>query len=183
MLVAITPPEFDVVLDIAYATSHNFTGHPHYKHPHAYLRPEAAEALSRAITVAAGIGLRLKIFDAYRPLEVQKAFWEHTPDPEFLSPPEGGSVPHCRGVAVDLTLVNENEEALPMGTVFDAFTPLSHHGATGISPEAQRNRLLLAGIMATAGWDYNPTEWWHYQLFKPREYPVLSDAEAGTGLI
>jgi D-alanyl-D-alanine dipeptidase len=64
-----------------------------------------------------------------------------------------------------------------MGTAFDAFTPLSHHGALEISADAQRNRALLLGIMTSAGWDFFRNEWWHYQLFSPRgKYDVLSDA-------
>ncbi len=183
MLTAIASPEFDVALDIRYATANNFTGMPLYKRPGCYLRPEAAKALKSAIILAAALGLRLKIFDAYRPIETQRMLWAHTPDPEFLSPPDTGSCPHCRGIAVDLTLMDGTNHELDMGTAFDAFTSFSHHGNTAISPEAQRNRLLLAGIMAVAGWDNNPSEWWHYQLFRPREYPILSDTEAGTRLI
>ena len=55
-----------------------------------------------------------------------------------------------------------------MGTAFDAFTPLSHHGRTDVSAEAQRNRLLLMGLMTSAGWDFYRNEWWHYQLFDQR---------------
>lgn len=101
--------------------------------------------------------------------------WRHTPDPEFLADPRRGS-PHSRGAAVDLTMINENGEALDMGTGFDAFTPLSHHGNTEISAEAQRNRHLLMGIMTTAGWDFYRNEWWHYQLFESHRYDVLNDA-------
>ena len=64
-----------------------------------------------------------------------------------------------------------------MGTGFDAFTPLSHHGRTEVSKEAQRNRLLLMGLMTTAGWDFYRNEWWHYQLFDARRYALISDAD------
>ena len=64
-----------------------------------------------------------------------------------------------------------------MGTAFDAFTPLSHHGRTDVSAEAQRNRLLLMGLMTAAGWDFYRNEWWHYQLFDARRYPLISDAD------
>jgi len=26
-------------------------------------------------------------------------------------------------------------------------------------------------------------EWWHYQLFRPRRYPALTDREAGTAMM
>jgi len=117
----------------------------------------------------------VKIFDAFRPSEAQWRLWHHTPDPEFLADPRRGS-PHSRGVAVDLTLVGADGRDLDMGTAFDAFTPLSHHGSLAVSTEAQRNRLLLLGLMTAAGWDFYRNEWWHYQLFDARRYPVLGDA-------
>jgi D-alanyl-D-alanine dipeptidase len=81
------------------------------------------------------------------------------------------------GAAVDLTLIDAAGAELEMGTPFDAFTPLSHHGALEISPTAQRNRAILLGLMTAAGWDFYRNEWWHYQLFDARNrYPVLSDA-------
>ena len=43
--------------------------------------------------------------------------------------------------------------------------------------EAQRNRLLLMGLMTAAGWDFYRNEWWHYQLFDARRYPLVSDAD------
>lgn len=181
-LVEICPPAFDVDIFIAYATEQNFTAKPVYARSGCYLHPEAAEALSHAIRYAAELGLRLKIFDAYRPTEAQWALWNHTPDPNFLANPERGS-PHSRGVAVDLTLLDGAGMELDMGTPFDAFTPRSHHGAADISTEAKRNRLLLLGIMTSAGFDFYRNEWWHYQLFNSRQYPLLSDADAGTGMM
>ena len=37
--------------------------------------------------------------------------------------------------------------------------------------------------MTAAGFDWYNAEWWHYQLFDPRRWPVLSDSEAGTGIM
>ncbi len=182
-LIAITPPAFDVVLDIRYATANNFTGKPIYKKSACYLAPDAAEALKRAIALAETQGLRLKIFDAFRPLEAQQALWNHTPDLEFISHPESGSRPHCRGVAVDLTLIDAKGKELDMGTAFDAFIPSSHLGSLEVSSLAQHNRLLLLGIMSAAGWDFYRNEWWHYQLFNSRSYPIFTDKEAGTSLM
>ena len=43
--------------------------------------------------------------------------------------------------------------------------------------------MLLLGLMASAGWDHYLNEWWHYQMFAPRRYPLLWDTAAGTGLM
>jgi D-alanyl-D-alanine dipeptidase len=39
----------------------------------------------------------------------------------------------------------------------------------------QRNRFILLGLMSAAGWDFYMKEWWHYQLFNARSYPLYSD--------
>jgi D-alanyl-D-alanine dipeptidase len=174
MLVEISEATHDVLLDIRYATADNLTGRPVYARPGCYLNFEAEALLRRAIALARPLGLRLKLFDAFRPSEAQWRLWNHCPDPEFLADPRRGS-PHSRGAAIDLTLIDASGAELDMGTGFDAFTPLSHHGNTEIRPDAQRNRLVLMGLMTAAGWDFYRNEWWHYQLFQPRRFPVLSD--------
>ena len=175
-LIEIAPPAFDVELSLAYASADNFTGQPVYRHAHCYLRADAAAALSRAIEAARALGLKLRVFDALRPTEAQWVLWNHTPDPDFLADPRRGS-PHSRGVALDLTLLGPDGKALEMGTAFDAFTPRSHHGDSAVAPEAQRNRLLLLGLMTQAGWDFYQNEWWHYQLFDARRYALIDDKD------
>lgn len=173
-LVEITPPDFDVDIEIAYATAGNFTGAPVYRRAACYLHRDAAAALARAIDLAAVHDLRFRVYDAFRPSEAQWVLWNHTPDPDFLADPRRGS-PHSRGVAVDLTLIDRDGRPLDMGTAFDAFTPLSHHGDRRIGRDAQRNRHFLLGLMTAAGWDFYRNEWWHYQLFGSRDYELLGD--------
>lgn len=176
-LVEITPESHDVVLALAYATPHNLTGKPIYRQARCYLHREAEMKLVRAAGLARFLGLRLKLFDAFRPSEAQWLLWNACPNPEYIADPRRGS-PHSRGVAIDLNLIDEAGVELEMGTPFDAFTPLSHHANTEISLAAQRNRFLLLGLMSAAGWDFYSNEWWHYQLFNSRQYPVLGDADA-----
>jgi D-alanyl-D-alanine dipeptidase len=179
-LVRIEPAQFDVDIALAYATPDNFTATPVYAaEAGCFLNAEAAPLLARAVALARPLGLKLKLLDAFRPTEAQWILWNHTPDPGFLADPRRGS-PHSRGAAIDLTLVRRDDATeLDMGTAFDAFTPLSHHGNPGIPAEAQRNRLVLMGLMTTAGWDFYGNEWWHYQLFDPRRHPLLSDSVLG----
>lgn len=166
---------------LAYATTQNFTGAAVYAREAAFLHPDAAAALTRAVALAAPLGLSFKIFDAFRPVEAQWALWRHTPDATFVADPRKGSA-HSRGVAVDLTLVDASGAELDMGTGFDDFSPRAFHADQSIPVEAQRNRLLLLGIMSAAGWDFYAKEWWHYQLFDPRRYPLLADADLRLGL-
>lgn len=176
-LIAISEIAHNVEIDLRYATSDNFTGQSVYARADCYLHTDAEKCLREAVKLAATQGWRLRIYDAFRPSESQWKLWNHTPDPEFLADPRRGS-PHSRGVAVDVTLIDHaTGEALDMGTGFDAFTQLSHHGNSEISTEAQHNRFLLMGLMTTAGWDFYRNEWWHYQLFNSRDYPVFGDAD------
>lgn len=173
--VEIDAKAYNVDIYLAYATTDNFTGRPVYANAHCFLHADAAEHLAHAIELAGRLGYRMLIYDALRPSEAQWALWNHTPDPDFLTDPRRGS-PHSRGVAVDLTLIDDAGVPLDMGTTFDAFTPLSHHGAN-VSRDTQSNRHLLLGIMSTAGWDFYSKEWWHYQLFEPRRYPLAEDRD------
>ena len=99
--------------------------------------------------------------------------WDKLPDPNFIAPPYKGS-PHSRGVAVDLTLTHDGED-LDMGTDFDEFSRLSYHGNTEISKKSFKNRLILLGIMTDSGWDFYRNEWWHYQLFNSKQFPIIND--------
>lgn len=180
-LVHVEPTEFDVEIALAYATADNFTGTPVYAaEAGCFLNADAAALLGKAVTLARPLGLKFRLLDAFRPAEAQWILWNHTPDAGFLADPRRGS-PHSMGAAIDLTLLDRDSGAeLDMGTAFDAFTPLSHHGNQAISAAAQRNRHVLMGIMTTAGWDFYRNEWWHYQLFNARaKYPVLSDSVLG----
>jgi zinc D-Ala-D-Ala dipeptidase len=183
MLVEISAADYGVEIDLVYATPRNFTGQPIYRQARCFLNADAALGLKRAVALAAPLGLRLRVLDAFRPSEAQWVLWNHTPDPNFIADPRRGS-PHSRGAAIDLTLLDSQGQELNMGTGFDDLRPLSHHGSTALSPLAQRNRLLLLGLMTAAGWDFYRNEWWHYQLFEARlKYPVLSDVEAATGMM
>ena len=175
-LIPITPESHDVALDLKYAGPDNFTGQPVYSRAACYLHRDAEALFCRAIELARLQGWQFLVFDAFRPSEAQFKLWDHTPDPDFLADPNRGS-PHSRGVAIDLTLIDaQSGQTLEMGTPFDAFTPLSHHGNRDITPSAQENRYRLLGLMTAAGWDCYLKEWWHYQLFDSRTYDVLRDA-------
>ena len=181
-LIEIQPPNFDLQLEIAYASPTNFTGKAIYRRAAAFLHINAAERLQAAIALAASAGLRVKLFDAFRPSEAQWALWEHLPDPDYISDPRKGS-PHTRGVAVDLTLTDPDGTELEMGTPFDDFSDRAHHGNREIPADAQRNRMALLGIMTAAGWDHYSYEWWHYQLFDVSKYPLLGDDALEEGLM
>jgi D-alanyl-D-alanine dipeptidase len=182
MLVEIVPQD-DILLDLKYAGADNIAGRALYAKPLCLLHAEAARALQRAAGFARAQGLKLLVFDAYRPVEAQRALWEACPDPTYVADPRRGSH-HARGVAVDLALVEAGSGvALDMGTGFDEMSALSHHVNAEIPQAAQRHRMLLLGLMTLAGFTHDPHEWWHYQLPNAASYPFLKDGEAGPPLM
>lgn len=181
MLIDLMDGRLDADFQIAYATDDNFTGRPIYKCARALLQPEAAEKLSKAAELAKRLDLRFRIFDAFRPTEAQWALWRFTGGGDYVADPRKGG-PHTRGVAVDVTLLGADGAALDMGGPFDELSENAWADAL-VTPAQQRNRHLLLGLMTAAGWDCYLKEWWHFQLFEPRRFPSMTDAEAGAGMM
>jgi D-alanyl-D-alanine dipeptidase len=164
-----------ILIALAYATTQNFTGRILYTDNHARLRPEAAAALLKAADRFAAMGLQLVLLDAFRPVSVQQALWAIRPDPEFVADPAIGS-DHSKGVAVDVTLADASGH-LDMGTDFDAAVPQSHHDRLDIPDLANERRSVLRNVMAAAGFQANPLEWWHYALNDAQQYSQLIDRD------
>lgn len=134
-------------------------------------------------------GYRLRIWDAWRPLLLQKELYEvyrqdliNTFNLSLLSseeqdafiskyiaiPSENPDSPpaHTTGGAMDLTLTDEHGNELDMGTDFDDF---SEKAATDYFEKevyngstVQKNRRILKEAMTKAGFTNLPSEWWHY---------------------
>ena len=125
-------------------------------------------------------GYRLKVFDAYRPASAVRHFvmWGiedldlrmkpfFYPDLEKTQLFPLGYISarsnHTHGSTIDLTLT-QSGQPVDMGTDFDWMMDKSHHGASGLTPEQEKNRALLRGVMCWAGFRPIESEWWHYSL-------------------
>lgn len=162
----------DAVLDIRYATGDNLTGRALYPFPAALLRRSAAVKLAKAADSLREKGLRLVVYDAYRPLSVQKALWAAKPDPKWVADPKKGSS-HNRGGAVDLGLADKAGKSLVMPSKYDEFGPRARHGAAGVPPAARRNAQTLKAALTEAGFEPLADEWWHYRDADAKSWPVL----------
>ncbi|MEC4803174.1 MAG: M15 family metallopeptidase [Jaaginema sp. PMC 1079.18] len=142
-------------------------------------------------------GWQILIFDAYRPIAVQQYMVDYTfrqicqgknLNPQQLSGTQAEAIwqevyefwavpsdnpntppPHSTGAAVDVTLLNENQNAIAMGGEIDEISPISHpnYYAQATTPEAQQyhtHRQLLGQVMQTAGFCRHDCEWWHFSL-------------------
>ncbi|NTV60872.1 MAG: M15 family metallopeptidase [Chlorobiaceae bacterium] len=169
-----------IVLDIRYATPNNFTGQAVYPAARCLLRRDAALRLLRVQEKLAEKGYRLVVFDCYRPLSVQKRFWEILPDERYVADPSKGSR-HNRGAAVDVSLADSAGRLLAMPTGYDDFSEKAHRDWKGASPEALKNSAILETAMKAEGFEPFPAEWWHFDAPGWEEYPVSDFPMKKTG--
>ncbi|WP_304196521.1 M15 family metallopeptidase [Flavobacterium alvei] len=153
----------DFVYDMKYATSDNFLKAKVYDCAECFLRLKTIKALISANADFIKMGYKIKIFDCYRPLDIQKRMWKIVPNPSYVADPSKGSI-HNRGGAVDITLVDANGKALDMGTSFDFFGIEASHNYQNLSQEIKNNRELLKTTMIQNGFNPLDSEWWHYNL-------------------
>jgi len=159
-------------LDIRYATPNNFTGKVVYPCSRCLLRKDVAEKLVLVHRELKEKGLGLKIYDCYRPLSVQKRFWEILPDERYVADPAKGSR-HNRGSAVDVGLTKINGGDLLMPSEYDDFSEKAHRGNTQAPEEARQNSTLLEEAMKRVGFIPFPTEWWHFDFPGWEKYPLF----------
>ncbi|MES2741595.1 MAG: M15 family metallopeptidase [Pseudomonadota bacterium] len=163
-----------IVVDLRYATPHNFVGRDLYSPLDcAWLHRDAAAALERAVDwlSARQPDYRVLVLDALRPQRVQQQLWDcllGTPLLGYVAEPARGSI-HSFGMAVDVTLVDALGRELDMGTGFDDLSERSHPalearllGEGALSAQQVAHRQLLREAMRQAGWNGIHSEWWHF---------------------
>lgn len=164
----------EIVYDLRYATTNNFTGTLLYPSGEStYLRLLPARELAAIQSELKEEGLGFKIFDAYRPYSVTVKMWDLIKDERYVANPAKGSG-HNRGLAVDLTLIHlATGQELDMGTAFDNFTDTAHHVFRSLPDATLKNREKLKTIMEKHGFTALPTEWWHYYWANDGRYGVM----------
>lgn len=163
----------DFVYDMKYATVDNFLNAKVYDCAECFLRLKTVKALLKANESFMKQGLRIKLFDCYRPLDIQKKMWKIVSNPKYVADPAKGSI-HNRGGAVDITLVDKYGQELDMGTKFDFFGIEASHTYTKLPQNIKYNRQLLKKIMTANEFNSFDSEWWHYNL-KEGLYDTVSN--------
>lgn len=164
-----------IAVRLVYATPNNFLGHVLYHGlNHAFMVPDMAQKLANAQHKLKSLrpDLSLLIYDAARPLSIQREMWDAvkgTPNVSFVANPAKGRGMHNYGAAVDITLMDSTGVPLPMGSAHDYFGPearIDHENelvADGlITPQELENRKLLRRVMTESGFVTCISEWWHF---------------------
>jgi D-alanyl-D-alanine dipeptidase len=192
-LVDISALNSDILVNLKYSTTDNFVGvdmygdleAAYFEHDFALKVVEAQRMLQERYPE-----YTLLIYDAARPICVQRAMRKAVEDTEFESfvadGTRGGR--HNYGVAVDLTIATLDGRPLDMGAGFDDFTEAASVKGTAdssdpntrtlmvykdyvnnlaergiISYEAAANRIILIEVMHEAGLYPYRREWWHFE--------------------
>lgn len=176
-LVEISRKADGIVIELPYTTTDNFFKTAFYpKGARALLRPQTAVKLAKVQAELKALGLGLKVWDAYRPLSVQRAMWKTLPDARYVADPAKGGR-HNRGAAVDVTLVDAAGKELPMPTAHDDFSEKAGAYFKLVPPTVFKNRETLQRVMTKHGFTIYDSEWWHFddadwQTYEALDVPV-----------
>lgn len=151
-----------ILTELKYSTPENFTGQVIYSFQDVYLRYGTVKKLKDAQVAFGEIGLRLKIWDGFRPAAAQFRLWEACPDSNFVADPEKGYSNHTRGNAVDVTLVDEDGQELEMPTEFDNFSEKANRDYSDCTDIQRENAMLMQDVMEKNGFSGYFGEWWHF---------------------
>lgn len=162
----------DFAIEMKYASYNNFTGKTLYPSPTCVLTRGTLDKLIKANNIVLKQGYRIKIWDAYRPLSVQKIMWEVTPNKNYVANPYRSASKHNRGAAVDVTLVDKDGKELNMPTGFDNFTAAASPSYKGMSQEQRKNLNILSSAMTSAGFTPLSHEWWHFDDKDWKDYKI-----------
>lgn len=170
-----------IIVDLKYSSDDNFLGEDVYGNLNrCFLQKAVAIKLCNAQKILKEFypGYNFIIFDCVRPRSVQYKMWEivkGTKKQIYVANPDKGSI-HSYGAAVDLSIVDKNNQELDMGTIFDYFGPLAQPRyeekflREGKLTLIQiKNRKLLRKIMKDASFYGILSEWWHFNGFSPSQ--------------
>ncbi len=167
-----------IEVELRYTTTRNVLRRPLYPaNMPALVRPAVAVRLSKAHKDLQLRGLRLKIWDAYRPQAAHDQLWAVSRDHHYVADPAGGRGSlHTWGVAVDATLIDGNGNDVAMPTDFDDFTPAAMLRYIGRDPEIRKHLRILQRAMGAAGFYGLRTEWWHFIAKDWQKYRAIPNA-------
>lgn len=172
-LVLVKDIDDSIIQDLRYATVNNFTKTKIYSSNVCALRFDTAIKLKRASSYLEKIGLKIKIYDAYRPESAQIKLWSIVPDKRYVADPNKGGSNHSKGCAVDVTLADKNNRELNMPTGFDDFSGKASRTSNTWTQEQRKNVNILTDAMKKAGFIPINTEWWHFDDSDKNSYKAL----------
>jgi D-alanyl-D-alanine dipeptidase len=182
----------EILVDLKYATEDNFLKMNFYGElTHAFIQYECYLKLKNAFNILQQQkpGYTFIVYDAVRSIESQQLMWDSIDVPAntkhwYVANPQRGSI-HNYGMALDISIVDDQGNVLDMGTEFDYFGELAYPEKTGyffnngdLTQQQYDNRNMLMSIMSKAYFYVSLTEWWHYNAssidYAKNKYKIFS---------
>lgn len=170
-------PSADIAL--IFATEKNFTGIVQYKRAIPLLQLDTAKKLQKAAELFAADGYTIRLYDAYRPLSVQKRLYTIVLNSSYIANPETTASNHNRGAAIDMVLLDKNGNELEFPTQMHTFNEAANRGSKSWSKKATENVDYMTSIMKKAGFDPINSEWWHF-ADKDKDKFMTTDIDFST---
>ncbi len=149
----------DAIIDLKYYSSDNFTGQTVYDREYSQLRVGTLKKLQKAANSLREKGYILVIWDAFRPIRVQRIFWDIFPNEQYVAPKVSK---HNRGCAVDVSLASFDGKLLEMPSKYDDFSEKATSSTEFLSEPIKSRLMDLQHAMIRAGFELYSDEWWHF---------------------
>lgn len=159
----------NMYVDLKYATNDNFVGRRVYPKDMPLIVNKVVWEKMKAINNALKKeSLCLLILDAYRPIEIQKIFWDfyvsqnNSEDETLVANPNKYGTHNITMCAIDVMPVNLDGSMIPLPSEFDDFTGKANIYYDGCSELEKENRDKFIKIVTSNGLIVNEDEWWHF---------------------
>lgn len=174
--------ENNMYKDIVYSTDNNFVGKSVYPKDMPIMMNDGVwEKLVNVNNELKKYNLCIKIYDAYRPVEIQKLFWNYFYEVHGYNNETLVANPNKYGThnitinAVDIFVVSLDGSSVELPCEFDDFSEKAGINYDGCSETAKHNRDLLINIAKQNGLIVNNDEWWHFYDERLLEYGMKYD--------
>lgn len=155
--------------NFVYATNDNFVGKSVYpENMPIIMNDEVWNKLTKVNNELKKVGKCITIYDAYRPIQIQKIFWDNFyethgyHDETLVANPNKYGTHNIKINAVDIFISNSDGTSIELPCEFDDFTGKANIYYKDCSEEAIHNRDLLINTAQKFGFIVNEDEWWHF---------------------
>lgn len=155
--------------NLVYATDNNFVGVRVYpENMPIIMNNEVWNKLLRVNGELKKFNKCITIYDAYRPIQIQRLFWDYFYnthgyyDETLVANPNKYGTHNIKINAIDMFISNIDGTSIELPCEFDDFTEKANIHYNKCSKEAIANRDLLINTAKKYGLIVNESEWWHF---------------------
>ena len=155
--------------NFVYSTTNNFVGKAVYpKDMPIIMNKEVWNKLTKMNNELKLKGKSITIYDAYRPIQIQRLFWDYFYethgyyDETLVADPDKYGTHNIKINAIDMFISNIDGSYLELPCEFDDFSEKANIHYDKCSKDAAKNRNLLIDTAKKYGLIVNESEWWHF---------------------